>query len=567
MEHHPLLLSLIAGLAIATPFERASGAPTLLKPSKPITTVSPLRTNLRITMPTLTQLRPTSCVKPGDKITLIGRNFGKFNQHGIAIAGAGMHIDLKPIKWTQEKILVQLPNNQKFIAGEKYPLGFEKANHGQWLNNRALSVTICKTASQARIPQTGFATRGQQAMAYAETTATETTAEESYSSESYGQETPFVPSSGGSLLSSGMPAPPSPPGLSPDEEAADIEPGEIIILSADMDDARAVAAELSAVNITVKRRRKLKSLGMVISTFRIPPGEVVSHHLKRLRDQYSQLWVEANHRYQVQSVSPTRWEHKSIGWKTVPGCGKGIRIGQIDTPVNVAHQMLANGKITTRSFIPRGVAPASADHGTAIASQLVGLMPETELIAAEVFKQQGKKHIGTSAELLIMSLDWMVEQRVSVINLSLGGKRNLLLEATLNRVMALGISTVAAAGNNGAKAPSVYPAAQPGVIAVTALDAEAGGYTFANQGTYVDFAAPGVDVAVAKADGGMVYRSGTSHAAPFVTVAMANIRRHHKGNSKQYYERLKKSAQDLGNTGHDTQFGWGLINTKEICGQ
>lgn len=193
-------------------------------------------------------------------------------------------------------------------------------------------------------------------------------------------------------------------------------------------------------------------------------------------------------------------------------------------------------------------------------------MPEAELITAEVFRQRDKTHTETTAELLILSLDWLAAQKVSVINISLGGMRNLLLEIALKQVMSLGISAVAAAGNNGTKAPYVYPAAQPGVIAVTALDAERAGYIDANHGDYIDFSAPGVDVIVAKAGGGMIYRSGTSYAAPFVTVALANIKSHYKGSLLQYYERLKRAATDLGKHGYDIQFGWGLINTEETCG-
>ncbi len=382
------------------------------------------------------------------------------------------------------------------------------------------------------------------------------------------EETPFVPASGGSLLFSGMPAPPSPPPLSPSEEIDSIEPSEVIILSPDMEHAKAVANELSSVGIRVKRRRKLRSLGLVISAFRLPAGEKVSERLKQLRSNDEQLWVEANHRYQLQSAaqSTIRWEYKSIGWKTAPNCGKGIRIGLIDTPVNTAHEMLGKSKIISRSFLSRGISPAAADHGTAIASQLAELMPEAELMVAEVFKQRDKKHIETTAELLILSLDWQVEQQVGVINLSLGGPRNLLFEAVLRRVMSLGISAVAAVGNSGETAAKIYPAAQPGVIAVTAIDAAAEGYALASQGDYVDFSAPGVDVVVAKAAGGMIYRSGTSHAAPFVTAALANIRSYYKGSLPQYYERLKRSAKDLGVAGRDARFGWGLINVKDVCG-
>ncbi|VAX09736.1 hypothetical protein MNBD_GAMMA26-1185 [hydrothermal vent metagenome] len=577
-----LLNVVIASLITMTTFGMANSVQFNNKLLNQAPVALPKLKNIQLVMPTLNQLKPASCLKPGESITLIGRNFGSKNQQGIAIVGDGLHLDLTSTYWSMDKIIVRLPNSNRLTEGTEYLLGFEKKNHGQWLNNRALPVLICKPAvNRTKQPQRLHVKPGQDAVFFAEpddypsaTDPEEPDPSEAYSEEwypegsSYQEEVSFVPSSGGSLLSSGMPAPPTPPPLSPDEESDSIEPSEVIILSPDMAHAKTVANELANANITVKRRRKLKSLGLVISTFRLPAGEKVSEHLKQLRSNNEELWVEANHRYQLQSASQpnTRWEYQSIGWKIAKSCGKGVRIGLIDTPINITHEALGTSKITTRSFLSRGVATASADHGTAIASQLMGLMPEAALFAAEVFKQRDKKHIETTAELLILSLDWLVEQQVSVINLSLGGSRNLLFETVLKRVMALGISTVAAVGNNGVKASKVYPAAQPGVIAVTALDAASEGYAHANQGDYVDFAAPGVDVAVAKAAGGMIYRSGTSHAVPFVTAALANIRDHYKGDLQQYYVRLKRSAKDLGVAGRDARFGWGLINVKETCG-
>ena len=90
---------------------------------------------------------------------------------------------------------------------------------------------------------------------------------------------------------------------------------------------------------------------------------------------------------------------------------------------------------------------------------------------------------------------------MTVINLSLGGPRNLLVEAALQRTMQQGIVVVAAAGNGGADAMPVYPAAQPGVIAITAVDANLKPYPRANRGDYIAYAAPGVDVWVATPGG------------------------------------------------------------------
>ena len=84
-----------------------------------------------------------------------------------------------------------------------------------------------------------------------------------------------------------------------------------------------------------------------------------------------------------------------------------------------------------------------------------------------------------------------------------------------------GVVFVAAAGNGGPDAPAGYPAAYDEVIAVTAVDRKGGNYDHANRGTYIDVAAPGVQIWTALPDGEEGLLSGTSFAAPFVTAVAA----------------------------------------------
>ena len=79
--------------------------------------------------------------------------------------------------------------------------------------------------------------------------------------------------------------------------------------------------------------------------------------------------------------------------------------------------------------------------------------------------------------------------------------------------------TVAAAGNNGPGAEPSYPAAYPGVIAVTAVDQNLNVYRRATQGAYVDLAAPGVNIWTASLKGSGALKTGTSDAVPFVSAA------------------------------------------------
>ena len=87
----------------------------------------------------------------------------------------------------------------------------------------------------------------------------------------------------------------------------------------------------------------------------------------------------------------------------------------------------------------------------------------------------------------------MRASKVDVINMSMSGPADELLQKAIVDMSAGGVVFVAAAGNGGPSAPPSYPAAYEQVIAVTAVDKNLRGYIHANHGDYIDVAAPGVE--------------------------------------------------------------------------
>jgi subtilisin family serine protease len=120
---------------------------------------------------------------------------------------------------------------------------------------------------------------------------------------------------------------------------------------------------------------------------------------------------------------------------------------------------------------------------------------------------------------------------------------------------------VAAAGNGGADAPPAYPAAYDDVLAVTATDSADSLYAQANQGTYIDIAAPGVDVLSPSLDSAYSMTSGTSFAAAHVSGVVALMLSRNPGMKPADIRRaLKAGAADLGKPGIDAEFGAGLVD-------
>jgi Subtilase family len=378
---------------------------------------------------------------------------------------------------------------------------------------------------------------------------------------------PPPPSKSGApnVSSGGFGALPPPPqdAPAPPKDSRSVEPGELLAVSATMNDATQLASQAQALGLSVKRRTKLAGLGFVVTTFRLPKEVGVADALLRLRQALPDVWADANHRFQLMGDDTRTYGQRLIGWSAAAGCGLGLRIGLLDTVIASDHPQFQGRAIELRGVLPTGVSIAGAEHGTATAALLVGretgLVPGARLYAASVFRSR-EKETDTTAEWVVLGLDWLAENRVAVINLSLGGPRNLLVEAAVQRLLDTGIALTAAAGNGGEGAPPVFPAAQPGVTAVTAVDAMMNPYRRANRGDYIALAAPGVDIWTAAPGKEGIFVSGTSYAVPFVTAALAAARQSDgKLAWRAILERLHATARDLGAPGKDPVFGWGLV--------
>ena len=156
-------------------------------------------------------------------------------------------------------------------------------------------------------------------------------------------------------------------------------------------------------------------------------------------------------------------------------------------------------------------------HGTAIGGAivahhtLVGVAPKARLLAIRAFMGSARGAAGTGFNIL-RGLDFAAFHGARIVNMSFAGPKDLLLEAALQAARKRGIITVAAAGNGGPLAKPLYPAAGPGIIAVTATDSTGKPFAQANRGAYVAVAAPGVDIIAPGLGNSVQMTSGTSIA-------------------------------------------------------
>lgn len=244
--------------------------------------------------------------------------------------------------------------------------------------------------------------------------------------------------------------------------------------------------------------------------------------------------------------------------------GKGVKICMIDTAIDINHRSLDNQHVQ-HVLLGGGNGASNQQHGTEVAGVIIsqnpriGIAPEANLLAISTFaidEKTGKRI--SSAKLILQALDLCVRDNADIINLSFAGGRDVLVDKMIRKAIANGIVVVASAGNNGPGARPAYPAAIPDVIAVTAVDQAENIFGQANRGSYIDLAAPGVDILTTSPRGSFNLASGTSLATAHVTGIIALLMSMNRQGFRSSL--LDKTAIDLGRSGRDNDFGYGLVN-------
>jgi len=337
------------------------------------------------------------------------------------------------------------------------------------------------------------------------------------------------------------------------------------------------------LGFTVLETLPLPSLHFSVTRLRLPGGFRARKALEALRLADPEGEYGANAIYRLASeTSPGAgsaceglrcYGRQLVHWPQ--GCAVAARIGMLDSAVDVRHPALDGRKLYRNRVSQRPVSRREQEHGTAVAALLVGapgsdfpgLLPGAKLFAADVFQLDTQAHPYTDALLLAQGLDWLAHQQLDVLNISIAGPDSPVLRAAVQNLAGRGVVMAAAAGNLGAKAPPLYPAAYPEVLAVTAVDRRLQVYAKANRGRHIRLSAPGVGIWTAGDEGAGVFRDGTSFAAPFVTaaLAMSRIRGGGAQNTVDVMDTLAGRARDIGAPGADPVYGAGLLQAP-ACG-
>ena len=276
------------------------------------------------------------------------------------------------------------------------------------------------------------------------------------------------------------------------------------------------------------------------------------------------------------------WGVQRTGAGTVHGIGNtgvGVAVAILDSGIDATHPDVGPNIAGGFDFVNNDPDPMDDNgHGTHVAGTVaaldndigvVGVAPEASLYALKVLNASGS---GSWSDI-IAALEWAVDNGIQVTNNSYGSGKNPggIVQAAFDNSAAAGILHIAAAGNSGnprGKGNNVgWPARYDSVVAVAATDQNDNRARFSSTGDQVELAAPGVDINSTKLGGGYIEFDGTSMASPHVAGAAALVIAagitDTSGNgliNDEVRQALNNTATDLGDTGRDSLYGFGLVN-------
>ncbi|MEW1718912.1 type VII secretion-associated serine protease mycosin [Streptomyces sp. NPDC093109] len=277
--------------------------------------------------------------------------------------------------------------------------------------------------------------------------------------------------------------------------------------------------------------------------------------------------------------------HTDEAWRSAQGTG--VTVAVLDTGVDDNHPDLEGQVLPGKDLIGFGAVRGDrswARHGTAMAGIIaghghgfdrsdgvLGIAPEAKILPVRVILEgtdpERAKARSSKGGALAEGIRWAADHGADVINLSLGDDSESAHpeageDEAVQYALAKGAVVVASAGNGGEKGDHIsYPAAYPGVIAVTAVDRYGTHAAFSTRRWYATVSAPGVDVVIADPDHRYYEGWGTSAAAAFVSGAVALIRSAHPDlTPAQIKQLLADTARDAPKEGRDDSRGYGFVD-------
>ncbi len=285
----------------------------------------------------------------------------------------------------------------------------------------------------------------------------------------------------------------------------------------------------------------LTSIAVNCLVFKTPEKYAIPVLLQRLRLDSRISWAQENLVFDgLQADADKVYTELSYAPKLMHvatahrlSTGLGVKIAVIDTGADIKHPDLQGQIITLSNFVEGGELSFSTDqHGTAISGiigaqsdngiGIVGIAPKSELLIMKScwYSQQTGSGAKCSSWTLAKAIDAAINKGVKIINLSLAGPYDKLLESLLDTANQRGISIVTASLDKSSK-PG-FPATLNYVIPAVSSDPK-GAVILPEWLSKLPavVAAPGIEIVATTPHGKYDIMSGTSMAAAHISGTVA----------------------------------------------
>jgi subtilisin family serine protease len=225
----------------------------------------------------------------------------------------------------------------------------------------------------------------------------------------------------------------------------------------------------------------MPTLGLDCFVMRLAPGmsagdatQLLSHDARVESAEPRQAFHTLANDDPLYSLQPT-----ANGWHLAElhaaATGRGVAIAEVDSGVDTSHPDLAGQVVEQRNFVDDGGDRAEL-HGTEVAGIIVaregngvgiaGVAPHAQLLALRACWQlaDGSAASACDSFTLAKALQYALQKHVQIINLSLSGPDDRLLERLLDAATAQRIAVVSAVDDSAADGG--FPASYKGVLAV-----------------------------------------------------------------------------------------------------